>query len=412
MKHVKLLTLALLILALALPMGAVAEEGLPFMQEMSQDIYISTTLLTTETYPEVCLSPYYFSSTFVSQYDEPYFMHFPCPANTFAADVDAYSALFLDLPNLRQYVYVGQDGYSYENFLNKCDVDEYILADGSDGLAIYIAPDRRTAYALIGVPEIDKAAKLEVRITDDSLRGRGDQEVIDSISEQIKAEVARIQATMTVELAEKYWSDGKFAGFAVANSSNGLGMSYTLPEGYFITKISGTDVSIAKVLGKNDAIEVDFDLDSYSYVDYQAKENPDSVFTVTIDENDYRVYAYWYNEEYIMSAYVDRVIGVNSYDQDIYLTLELDPEGSFKWTTADELVAELTNLLSGAQISEEVSLMSYRDATPYGETDVPAAQEEPAAEEAPAEDDSWVCPTCNETRTGKFCSEDGTARPE
>ena len=79
MKHVKLLTLALLILALALPMGAVAEEGLPFMQEMSQDIYISTTLLTTETYPEVCLSPYYFSSTFISQYDEPYFMHFPCP---------------------------------------------------------------------------------------------------------------------------------------------------------------------------------------------------------------------------------------------------------------------------------------------------------------------------------------------
>ena len=26
--------------------------------------------------------------------------------------------------------------------------------------------------------------------------------------------------------------------------------------------------------------------------------------------------------------------------------------------------------------------------------------------------DSWVCPTCNKTVTGKFCSDCGTKRPE
>ena len=401
----------LLALALLVPLCAAAEE-LPYMALMSQDVYLSATLLTTESYPEIRISPYRFSSSFVSEYKEPYFMAFPCPPNTFVSDFNEYSASFLDLETPRQYVYYGQDGYSYENFLNNCDVDEYILADGSDKLAIYIEPDRQRANALIGVPEIDKSAKLQVVIIDNSLDNRSDEEIIAALTEQIQAEVARIQASMTVELADAFWTAGRYAGFNVASSSRytkGLGLSYTLPEGYCITKLNGTDVSIAKVLGKNDAIQVDFDLDTYSYVSYKYEENPDSVVNVTIDGSDYRVYANWYNDQHIMSAYVDRVISTtagSSQDQTMYWTLKLDLDGSFNFASTDDLVAELTTLVSGGQIVNDMTIANYRDETPYAAAPAPAAQEQPAA------DEGWVCPSCGETVTTNFCPNDGTAKPE
>ena len=412
MKHLKLFLSVLLVAALLLPSFAVAEEGLPYMALMTQDRYLSATLLTTESYPEICISPYYFSSSYVSQYDEPYFMRFPCPAGAFVSDFNEYSATFLDMDAPRQYIYYGQDGYSYENFLNKCDVDEYILADGSDKLAIYIEPDRQRANALIGVPEIDKSAKLQVVIIDDSLDNRSEQEIIDALTAEITAEVARIQSSMTVELMESFWSTGRYAGFNVATNSRytaGLGLSYTLPEGYCITKLNGTDVTINKVLGKGDAIDVDFDLDTYSYVSYKYEENPDSVVTVSIDGNEYRIWANWYNDEKIMSAYVDRVISTtagSSQDQTMYWTLNLDMNGACQFESTDALIAELTVLVSGGQIVNDMVMANSRDAVPYAETEVPAA------DEAPVEDGSWVCPSCSETVTTNFCPNDGTAKPE
>lgn len=412
MKHLKLFLIALLTLSLLTPLCAVAEESLPYMALMSQDMYLATSLVTPESYPEVCISPYYFSSSFVSQYKEPYFIHFPCPANTFATSVDVDTAFFLNVAELRQYAYAAYDSYAYETFLNNCDVDEYILADGSDGVAMYINPDRTRATALIGMPEIEKSAKLEVLIIDDSLGNRSEQEVIDALTALITNEVARIKASLTVELADAFWTVGRYAGFNVASNSRyteGLGLSYTLPEGYFITELNGTDVTIAKVLGKDDAIKVDFDLDTYSYVSYKYEEDPDSVVTVSIDGNEYRIWAHWYNDEKIMSAYVDRVISTtagSSQDQTMYWTLDLDLDGSFEFTSTDALVAELTTLVSGGQIVTDMTIANYRDATPYAETAAPAMQDAPAA------DDGWVCPSCSETITTNFCPNDGTAKPE
>ena len=411
MKHLKLFLTALLVLALLTPLCAVAEEALPFMELMSQDVYLSATLLTTASYPEIHISPYYFSSTFVSGYKDPYFMVFPCPPGSFVSDFDEYSASFLDLEAPRQLIYIGQDGYSYENFLNKCDVEDYILADGSDALAVYIDPTRQSAYALIGVPEIDKSAKLEIRIIDNSLNNRSEQEVIDALTSEINDEVARVKASMTVELADAFWTAGRYAGFNVTTNSRytpGLGLRYTLPEGYCITKLDGVDVSMAKVLGKNDAIEVDSDLDTYSYVSYKYEEDPDSVVTVSIDGNEYRIWAHWYNDEFIMSAYVDRVISTtagSSQDQTMYWTLKLELDGSFKFESTDALVAELTTIVSGAQIADDMTIANYRDATPYAATEVAVQEAEPV------NDDSWVCPSCGETITTNFCPNDGTAKP-
>lgn len=411
MKNLTRFLTILLILALLLPVCAVAEESLPYMQQLTQNTYSSTAVLTTESYPEVCLTPYYFSSVFISEYKQPYFMHFPCPPNTFVADFEDDSVSFLDLENNYQYMYQALESYAYETFLNGCDVDEYILADGSDALAIYIEPDRYRAYALIGVPEIEKSTKLAVTFIGDSLRGRDEQVIIDALTEQITNEVARIKASLTVELADSYWTDGRYAGFNIisTNSTVGYGMTYTLPEGYVVTKLDDRDVSIAKVLGKNDALQVDFDIDTYSYVSYQVDEKPEDVITVTIDGAEYRIYTNWYNDEKIMSAYVDRVLSNAagySNDQPLYLTLHLDPDGSFEWTNTDALVADLKTIVAGVQITENLSNPDFRDATPYASAPAPAAQDAPAA------DEGWACPSCGETVTTNFCPNDGTAKPE
>ena len=89
----------------------------------------------------------------------------------------------------------------------------------------------------------------------------------------------------------------------------------------------------------------------------------------------------------------------------MYWTLKLDLDGSFKFTSTDALVAELTNIVSGGQIVNDMTMANSRDAAPYAAVDVPAAQDEPAV------DESWVCPSCGETITTNFCPNDGTAKP-
>lgn len=408
MKYLKSLVIAMLTLALLTTMGAAMADDLPYIQEMSQTVYINTYLLTPESYPEVCISPNYFSGMFISQYNDPYFIHFPCPGNTLAADFDEYSASFIDMEQLRQYSYIAQSSYAYETFLNRCDNEEYILADGSNGVAMYIDPDSRYARALIGVPAIDKSTKLEIRITDDSLRNKSSQEIIESLTEEIKNEAARVQASLTVELAERYWTDGRYAGFVVSNTarnSEPIVLTYTLPEGYLVESVDDSDVTIVTVRGQRNAIEVDFDMETYSYVNSRVEEEPEAVTTATIDGVEYRIYSHWYNEK-ILSAYVDCVISTTagySGDDTLYLTIKLDPEGESEWTTIEALEADLAIVVSGIQLVTGQSLPDYRDASPYAATEV-------VVTEAPAAEAGWVCPACGETNTTNFCPNDGTAR--
>ncbi|MCH5286985.1 MAG: zinc ribbon domain-containing protein [Christensenellaceae bacterium] len=402
---------AVLMLAVSLPLCASAEESLPYMQQLSQTQYINVSLLTTDSYPEVCIMPYYFSSAFISQYKAPYFMHFPCPGNTFAADFNEYSATFLDMEYYRQYTYIAQESYAYETFLNNCDVDEYIIADGTGGVAIYIEPDSYRARALIGVSGIEKSTKLEIRFTDSSLKNKSAQQVVELLTEQISAEVARIQASLTVELADHYWTEGRYAGFSVMNltrNTENISLTYTLPEGYYVTKVDNSDVSIATVRGERDALVASFDMETYSYVNSRLEEEPEHVMTATFDDVEYRIYYHWYNEK-ILSAKVDRVLSTTagySGDDTLYLTIDLDPEGDYEWTSIEAMEADLATIVSGIQISVGESVTDYHDATPYAAAAVTAAQEAPAASEG------WVCPACGETVTSNFCPNDGTAKPE
>lgn len=369
MKNIK--WFLILLLTLALFATAAAAEELPYLQQLSQNAYINAVLIDPACYPEVCIAPYYFSSMYLSNYSEPAFMKFPCPAGTFAASFDENSVVFLDLTYNRQYIYNGRDGYAYENFLNRCEDESNILADGSDGVAIYIEPSSQRANALIGVPEISRQAKLQVTLIDDSLRKKTDEEIAASLTEQIQAEVARIQASLTVETMPEYWTAGRFAGFKVISEDRGvvgLSLTFTLPEGYEIIKVDNTDVTIAKVLGERNGLEIAFDLETYSYVNSKQEENPDSVTTVTIGDADYRVYPNWYNDEKILSAYVDRALSNTagySGEDTYYLTIYLDPDGDCEWATMDDLVEELTEIINGVVIEEGQSKADYRESAPY-----------------------------------------------
>ena len=411
MKHLRPLIAILLSLALLLTACAAFAEELPYLEQLSQNTYINTSLLTTESYPEVCIAPYYFSSMYISQYSEPMFIHFPCPANTFAADFEESVVNFIDMDYGRQYVYIARENYAYETFLNNCENDDYILADGDDGLAIYLEPEDGRAYALLSAADVAKGAKLEIRIYDSSVRNWSEQQAVDALTPLITEEAARVQNSMVIDRMDTYWTAGRFAGFNVicnATNVNGLTLTYTLPEDYFITEVDDARVSIAKIQGKDDALSADFNMETYTYVDYQLEEDPDHVSTVTIDGADYRIYAHWYNDEKITSAYVDRVISTTAGydgDQTLYLTIDLDPDGSYQWTDLSALEADLTQLAAGIQFNYDQAVPDYHNATPYSATETPAAA-------APASEADWTCSSCGtEHNTGNFCGNCGAARP-
>ena len=92
MKHLKLLAIVLLAVALLLPLCAEADDGLPYMEQIWPKDKNDRMLMTPESYPEVCLTLDYFPNCFINASSEPYLIHFPCPTNTFVEDFNAYAS--------------------------------------------------------------------------------------------------------------------------------------------------------------------------------------------------------------------------------------------------------------------------------------------------------------------------------
>lgn len=373
MKHLKpTLALLLSLVTLATACAATA-EGLPYMEQLSQDLYFNTSLLTTDSYPEVCVSPYSFSGMYIGQYDKPYFIRFACPPNTFAVAFSEYSVSFVDMDCGYQYIYIGQDGCSYESFLDDCDDDEYILADGSEGFAMYIEPDGGRAFALLSAAEIEETAKLEIRVSDSSLDSEDRQLVIDALTAMIRDEVSRVQSTMTTERMDSYWTDGRYAGVTIISTtrnSHGITMTYTLPDGYFITNVDSETFSIVSIEGKDIATTVHFALDNYSYVNSKLENEPENVTTATIDGVEYRIYSHWNNDK-ILTAYVDCVIsttvGYNA-NEPLYLIMDIDPEYGAEWNSVEDVKATLATIVPGIRINCDQTVTDSRDANPYPAT--------------------------------------------
>lgn len=395
---------------------AASAENLPYMEQLSQDRYVNTTFLPTECYPEICISPYYFDLSYIKPSYQPWYVRFPCPEDTLVTEFDERSCSFIDMDYSRQYFYEMHDSAAFETFVDNAEKDEYILADGSSGnAAIYIDPTRCRANAMIGVKEIDRTVKLRIVLYDSSLQNKSEQEIIDGLTAQIVAEVARVQSSMRVELMEHYWSEGCFAGYKQICEVSGVDrliMTCTLPEEYFIVRMNYYSVTLAAIKGENNVMFPTITLDTNSNtIDYGEAEN---ISSAVVEGEEYRVYARpsQYDTGFLSCA-ADRVIADNvglQRDDTLRLFIDLFSHSSNIYEPdLDHLLKDLTEIVSCLSFDYGQTFKDYHDVPTYTGTVVTNMP----AETPQASSETWTCESCgSENSGGKFCSNCGSPRPE
>ena len=244
MKRLTAMLLGLALLCCAALAGAEEAAELPYLETEDQDVYIGDKVLTEASYPQVVISPYSAYSLFGRDSDEPWYVVFPCPEGMRCSGfrTDEADFLMLDRDNACEMYYNATDRYSYEVFLEDCEDENNILLDGSDGIAAYIEPDKGRAYALFGLTEIAKTAKLLVQLHVQGLRSMEDAEKAELLKNRITDEIARLQASMTCVKSDKFWTDGAYKGVKMYNESvNGEIVTVDLPEISF--NLEDADVS-------------------------------------------------------------------------------------------------------------------------------------------------------------------------
>ena len=292
MKNITALLLGLVLLCSA---AACAEETLPYLTTEDQDAYINTTLLSEDSYPQVCISPFSSYQLFDSNRAEPWYVTFPAPAGARCAEFGVDNCYYLDFDNNRQIAYQATDSYSYETFLNKCEDENNIILDGSDKVAAYINPERGNAYALLGLDEIKRGAKLYINIKQNNYNKIEENELAQLLKDVITAEAVRVQESMTCAQNEKFWTDGAFSGVNMFSYTiPGLRVIQDLPEisfhfdegifsaKPFVVNVSGEKFGACACDYTGKTVEISAEINTYSYVFYNREE---SEYTkVTLDD--------------------------------------------------------------------------------------------------------------------------------
>lgn len=402
----------LLVLALLLASVPAGADSLPYMRQVEQTVFpYSGPVLTTESYPEVCLSPYMLTKTYVNQDKEPLFACFPCPANTLMKTFAQQHAHFLDLTAKLRYHYEMEENASFESFLSECADKSQILADGSEGYALYLNPQNNEAYALIVVKEIAPDAGLRIELTGNMDDNLSDEERVAPLTEWAQGEVQRVMSSLTVQRMDTPWSTNRYQGVSLLSTRvPGDILTYTLPETIqipglpdptvFINWVNKDSFCLCALFGDAKTMLIVTKIDTFSKVEHQRASAPDSVFTVTMpDGTSYDVYMDWspYNNT-CDTAYVSRPIGTYN-EKPLYLTLEVDLY-RLAWTSAEELTAHLQTILAGLELTSGNAVPMADSAAPYASataametpmlTEAPAAPEQAAAPEAPAEGDGFT----------------------
>jgi len=413
-----------LLLAMMMLFAVTAQAEETYMRQITQKSYINTLFITPESYPQVCISPYYASSVYGSNYKEPWFISFSMPANTMATSFDFSSCHLIDEEELIQYDYQATDSYAYETFLNKCENDDYIIYDGSDKKAAYLEPDRAYAYGLLGVPEIEKGAKLYSSIYMGGLgRNVTTEKRVQMLTDAITAEMDRILAEMTVQKMETYWSEGKYTGVKMPSLEYGDQMLvFDFPNMDVYYEDGSVETSEMFLIDLDDnrmtglvrfdeelMLSMDVSMETYSYVKYQKEENPADVFAVTLSNGvEFDVYMSYFSKNGNSSlVYCSHVLAENagySGDEVYYLNIDLDGDG-LTWNSLDDLKADLEAVVGNMYFVDP-------ETDPYvpGAVAAPAADPAPAQNSAPA--NTWNCPECENENSGNFCSNCGTKKPE
>ena len=423
----KKLVALILMLALLLGVSAWAEE-LPYVRELEQYGYFGATLLSEESYPQVCLMASYPFWYFNSMGNEPVFLCFPGPSDAAPASFDSYWANYLNMDDMIVYSYEVHESDSFEEFLNKCENDDYIVMDGTDGMAAYIDPSdyNFTAYGMLYAKDFGKSAKLVIRIRLNSLDKKMPLERrVNALTEAITNEVQRVQASMHAETVAPYWSTGKFAGAKMLDDNfdrlytfeftdltarvRATGKTATAP--FTLTKVDAADIDGIYGFGDGAYAEVEYSLETYSYPYYKLDEKDPQAERVTLENggewlfysgnrNDDGSFYAWYASK-VLPDYVDG--SGNQY----YFNLQFSGSG-VEWADMDACVAIMAaydDMLRYVAPTDDPYVAPER---PEEEkTAEPEGDAEP--EDAPA---AWACPECGAENEGNFCANCGAKKPE
>lgn len=268
------------------------------------------TSFTVESYPEIWITPIY--AEYILQGKEDYppdFLTFAPPEGAVPMEFSYDEALFINHDTLMLYAYYAYDRASFELFLEKAE-PENTLADGSDGVAIFVIPDSRRARALVDISEyFDKTPKLEI-ILDDYSRDI----TTDQLTEMIQAEVDRVMSAMTLVTLDGYWSTDAYASVELTADSD----PYTATvdaTGLTMVKLESKRLEFQAAVEKS-VEKTEIALDTYAYV--YSKEDEMQPLTLS-DGSEWVIY----NTDY--TGYAARIITEEGkHDRTLYLTIKID----------------------------------------------------------------------------------------
>lgn len=330
--------------------AAGAEEALPYLETQDQNVYFGSTLLTEGSYPQVCISPYSTYALFESDRNEPWYVTFPAPDGAQCSQFTVDSCHFLDLENLRQISYQAMESYSYETFLNKCEDESNIILDGSDKKAAYIKPENGNAYALLGLDEIARGAKLYVSVHLDTIRKIAEDERAGILTDLITKEVDRISGGMSCVKLDRYWTDGAYQGVKLfCGSIPGMTLTQDLPEidfhldgesfggKAFISTVDGQEYTAYVAKDRALTVRIEAEISSNSYVFYNREESEYTMVTLD-DGSEWGLYVAneWEGKPY--SVHASRVLSSkdkNGDDRPVYFNYHLTTSSGLKLAWAD-----------------------------------------------------------------------------
>lgn len=370
MKKLTAMLLGLALLCCAALAGAEGAAELPYLETESQDVYISDTVLTATSYPQVCISPYMEYDLFARNKVEPWYVTFPVPegmsCESFRADEANF--LLLDANNACEYYYKATDRYSYESFLLDCPDKDNILLDGSDKIAAYFIPDKSRAEALFGLDEIQEGAKLYVNIHVQRLNNKEDAEKAEILKTKITDEIERLKANMSFVKLDKFWTDGAYKGVKLYSKSvPGNYLIADLPEmtfhltedgiggQVFVTEVNGNSFDCYVCKDREKTVTIEFEVDTYSYVYYNRDEAEIQKATLS-DGNEWGIYVANENDGQPYSVHAARVLNTidsNGEEKPVYLTIQISASntGAY-WPDLDAFLQDLDVLAQGIHTAE------------------------------------------------------------